>query len=748
MISLKNISKNYGNSLILKDISINFRNEEFVAILGKSGSGKSTLLNIIGGLDTVTSGDVLIDGVSVNKYKDKDFDKYRKNRVGFVFQNYNLINHLSIFDNVAIANDNKKAVLEALEKVDLLKYRNKKPQELSGGERQRVAIARAIVKNTDILLLDEPTGALDSKSGIEIMNLIKSISKNKLVIMVTHDRELANKYSNRIINIEDGKIISDSNKCYDNKYIKKKYKKERMSIKNTFKIILSNMKHKKKRTILVSLASSIGIIGISIILSLTNGVRLYIENEQVNTFANYPIEINKTNLDYSNVVLNNTEVKCNNKSICSRDDISNSDEVVDRLSLRENNLKEFKKYIDSNNKIYQYSNSIEYKYDIDLQIYSNYRKIDNKIGNNKDIFVELVSNKKIREKKYKIIYGKMADNYNELVLVVDKDNVINMSTLYNLDIENIDDLNNKINNSKYNLKLDSKRYNYKEIVGKEYKLLLNSSYYIKNNNNWIDKSNDKEYVEKLIKEGISLKIVGIVKEVEGANNSYLGYNKELIEYVVDSNKNSLVYKDFNNTNDERIKKLGIVDMNDPISINIYPNSYNNKYNINKYIDDYNKKVSEKNKISYTDLIGVLLEGINSIVKIISIILIALVAISLIVSSIMVSIITYISVLERTKEIGILRSIGYSRNDIKIIFKLEKMIEGLLAGIIGIVLSRILIVPINMIIDKYVNINNLAVISIKNTLILLLVSIIITIVSGLSPARKASKMLVVEAIKNE
>lgn len=498
MISLKNISKNYGNSLILKDISINFRNEEFVAILGKSGSGKSTLLNIIGGLDTVTSGDVLIDGVSVNKYKDKDFDKYRKNRVGFVFQNYNLINHLSIFDNVAIANDNKKAVLEALEKVDLLKYRNKKPQELSGGERQRVAIARAIVKNTDILLLDEPTGALDSKSGIEIMNLIKSISKNKLVIMVTHDRELANKYSNRIINIEDGKIISDSNKCYDNKYIKKKYKKERMSIKNTFKIILSNMKHKKKRTILVSLASSIGIIGISIILSLTNGVRLYIENEQVNTFANYPIEINKTNLDYSNVVLNNTEVKCNNKSICSRDDISNSDEVVDRLSLRENNLKEFKKYIDSNNKIYQYSNSIEYKYDIDLQIYSNYRKIDNKIGNNKDIFVELVSNKKIREKKYKIIYGKMADNYNELVLVVDKDNVINMSTLYNLDIENIDDLNNKINNSKYNLKLDSKRYNYKEIVGKEYKLLLNSSYYIKNNNNWIDKSNDKEYVEKLI----------------------------------------------------------------------------------------------------------------------------------------------------------------------------------------------------------------------------------------------------------
>ena len=297
MISLKNISKNYGNSLILKDISINFRNEEFVAILGKSGSGKSTLLNIIGGLDTVTSGDVLIDGVSVNKYKDKDFDKYRKNRVGFVFQNYNLINHLSIFDNVAIANDNKKAVLEALEKVDLLKYRNKKPQELSGGERQRVAIARAIVKNTDMLLLDEPTGALDSKSGIEIMNLIKSISKNKLVIMVTHDRELAKKYSNRIINIEDGKIISDSNKCYDKKYMKRKYKKERMSIKNTFKIILSNMNHKKKRTILVSLASSIGIIGISIILSLTNGVRLYIENEQVNTFANYPIEINKTNLD-------------------------------------------------------------------------------------------------------------------------------------------------------------------------------------------------------------------------------------------------------------------------------------------------------------------------------------------------------------------------------------------------------------------------------------------------------------------
>ncbi len=759
MLELKHVNKEYEkNNPVLKDINITFRDNEFVTILGESGSGKSTLLNIMSGLDRITSGDLLIDGISIKKYKDKDFDKYRKNKIGFVFQNYNLINHLNVYDNVAIAidNTNKKEVLEALEKVNLLRYRNKLPLELSGGERQRIAIARAIIKNPDILFLDEPTGALDSKTGIEIMNLIKRISNNKLVIMVTHNKELATIYSNRIITIKDGTIVKDTNKCDTKSIIKNNnYKNKRMKLSSCLKMIINNIKYKKKRTFLVSLASSIGIIGISLILSLSNGVQSYIDKEQNSTFANYPIEINKTNLDYSNIILNDTTVKCSSNNICSKDDISNSDEVIDKLSLKENDLKSFKKYIENNKKIYNYTNSIEYKYDIDLQIYSsNNNKVGNRIkatnsilGNNNELFIELVNDKKIRNNKYKVIYGKMPTNYNELVLVVDKDNVINMSTLYNLDIEDINELNNKIDNSKNNLKLDSKKYNYKDIEGKKYKLILNSSYYVKENNNWIDKSNDIDYINKLLIDSIDLTIVGIIKEVDSNNSSYVGYNHELIEYVINKNKESTAYKELVTDNDpDTIKKLGVVDLEDPITINIYPNSYENKDNINKYIEEYNKK--SINIISYTDIVGVLLSSISSIVKIITYILIALVAISLIVSSIMISIITYISVLERTKEIGILRSIGYSKKDIKRLFRIEKVLEGLIAGIIGIVLSRIVIIPVNILVEKYTKVSNIAIMNNKNTIYLLLISITITVISGLRPASKGAKLDIVEAIRNE
>ena len=761
MLELKHINKKYNNELVLKDINIIFREKEFVSILGESGSGKSTLLNILSGLDKPTSGELLINGINTKKYKDKDFDNYR-NKIGFVFQNYNLINHLNIYDNIAISinNSNNRLVLEALEKVGLLKYKNKYPLELSGGERQRVAIARAIVKNPDILFLDEPTGALDSKTGIEIMNIIKTISKNKLVIMVTHNKELAYSYSNRILNLKDGIIIKDSNICKNNQNKKTiKYKNTKMKLTTALKITLNNMKYQKKRTILVSLASSIGIIGISLILALSNGVQLYINKEQQNTFANYPIEINKTNLDYSNVVLKDTFVKCNKNTICSKDDISNSDEVIDKLSLKENNLKEFKKYLDSNKKINNYSNSIEYKYDIDLLIYSkNNNKVTNNIktnnnllGTSNNLFIELVNDKNIRKNKYKIISGKMAKSFNELVIVVNKDNVINMSTLYNLDIESIEELNNKISHSSNNLVLKSKTYNYQDLIGLNYKLVLNSDLYQKENNKWIDKSTDKEYLNRIINNGIDLTIVGIIKEVDENSNSYVGYNHELIEYIINKNKDSLIYKELlnnNSLNEDYIKKLGIADINNPVSINIYPNSYENKEKINKYIEEYNNKVDKNNKISYTDLVGILLSGISSIVRIISYILIALVAISLIVSSIMISIITYISVLERIKEIGILRSIGYSRQDIKRLFKLEKIIEGLIAGIIGILLSRLLIIPVNILIERFTKVSSIAIISFKNTIYLLLISILITIISGLKPAKKASKLEIVDAIRNE
>ena len=773
MISLRNISKKYGNNIALDSISLDFREREFVAILGESGSGKSTLLNIIGGLDRYDSGELFIKGINAVNYKDRDWDNYREKKLGFIFQGYNLIEHLNVLENVKSSllyrkrMDKNRVCLEILEALGIKGLAKRNVKDLSGGEKQRVAIARALVKDPEVLLCDEPTGALDSKNGMEIMKLLKGVSKNKLVIMVTHSEELAKKYADRIIRIKDGIITYDSNEYKTNVINNKKIKsqKRRLSISEAIKLSYNNLRLRKRRTLLVSIAGSIGIIGIALIISLSNGVKEYINKEEKNTFSYYPIEINKQTINYSNIDSSSADdITCKDGKICTKDDISNSNEVVDTLALKNNNLIKLKKYLDDNIDIKKYSN-INYNYNLELNIYStNYNKVNptsktftnNVLGTNSNtIFREInITN------RYDLLAGSYPKKYNDLVLVVDKDNKINMSLLYYLDIEDINELNRQIKQSNNKLVLDNNSYDYNELLNKEFKLVLNTSFYDKNNS-WF-KINDENRIKKIIDDSISIRIVGIIKDGNG-DSSYVGYNKDLLNFVVDNNKKSDIYMDqvnnpeidvltnrkFENiTYNDRLLSLGGIDYDNPESIEIYPNSFDAKKEIKRVLKEYNEKQLDKDKISYTDILDVLLETITAIINIISYILIALVAISLIVSSIMIAIVTHISVLERTKEIGILRSIGAAKKDITRLFLGEKLIEGFLAGGIGIVIARLLIIPTNILIEKLVKISNLAHINYRYALSLLLVSIIVTIISGLIPARKAAKISVVDALRNE
>ncbi len=659
----------------------------------------------------------------------------------------------------------KQLAKRALVEVGLESHIYSDVRTLSGGEKQRVAMARALVSEPSVVLCDEPTGALDSKTSIEVMDILKDISKTRLVIIVTHNEELASKYSSRIIRIKDGKIEKDTRPYSYNREVKKSKKIEgkRMPYKTCLSLSLHNLLSKKKRTLLTSIAASIGIIGISLILGLSNGVKEYISKEEKNTFSYYPIEISKEEINYNNIEVSNTsDIPCKKETICSKDDISNSNEIIDTLALKKNNLVKFKQYLDNSNEIKKYVYSINYKYNLVLNIYStNHNKV-NPVNNtftsgiidngDNNIFKEIdISN------KYELITGKYPDKYNEIVLVVDKDNKINMSLLYNLNIEDINELNNKIKSSKKEISIDNKSYSYGDLINREYKLVLNTSYYEKKNNVWAKITNMNEVIDN----SLTLKIVGIIKD--NSNKSYVGYTRNLTNYVVEKNVDSDIYKEqINNKNidvltnkefvdityEERINSLGVIGYDKPIAIEIYPKSFESKDKIEKVIDKYNSKQKDKDKISYTDLLGILLETITSIVSIISYILIALVAISLIVSSIMIAIITHISVLERTKEIGILRSMGASKKDITRIFLSEKLIDGILASIIGICIARLLIIPTNIVIERITKINNLAYMNYKSTFYLLIISIVITIVSGLRPAKKAAKIQIVEALRNQ
>ena len=813
MLELKNITKQYivgeTTQQVLKGINVKFRKNEFTSILGASGSGKTTLLNIIGGLDKYDNGDLIIEGTSTKKYIDRDWDSYRNYRVGFIFQSYNLISHQSVLSNVEIAltlsgvskKERRKRSIEALTKVGLKDHINKKPNQLSGGQMQRVAIARALVNNPEIILADEPTGALDSETSIQIMELLKEIAKDKLVIMVTHNPEIAKKYSTRIIELKDGVIIKDSNP-YDevkNEKSKKKISKTSMSLITSLALSFNNLLTKKGRTFLTAFAGSIGIIGIALILSLSNGVNTYVSNVERDSLSDFPVSLEKNTYDFSKLLeLTETkEIKCKENELCSQDDVTSTVDLLTNGLIKKNNLKEFKNYLENNNKINDYVSEIKYGYNLDLQIYStknsDYTRINpnsfNPLGNtnlteeqagvsasvnteSQPVFQELLDNEEVLNSKYDVLAGKLPKEYNELVLVINKDNVIPDSILYALDIKDrkqITEILDKLNKDE-EVKVESTSYSYNDILNLSYKLVLNTDYYKLENGVYEDYSQDKEYMKNIVNNGFDIKIVGILRvKDEDTTSNYVGYKHSLTEYVINNISKTEIYKNQTGNKDINIltgekfdgmmttyenncKLLGIADINDPDTINIYPKDFESKEQILTLIEKYNKTQTDKGNddlvVSYTDLIKTVVSGITSIIDIISFVLIGFVAISLIVSSIMIAIITYISVLERTKEIGILRAIGASKKDVSRVFKAETIIEGLIAGLLGIGIALLIIAPINLIVSALAGIDKIASLPLGSAIFLILLSVGLNVLAGHIPSKMASKKDPVIALRSE
>ena len=866
MLKLKNITKEYksGDTTVkaLKGIDIEFRNSEFVSILGQSGCGKTTLLNIIGGLDRYTSGDLIINGKSTKEFKDNNWDAYRNYSVGFVFQNYNLIPHQTVLSNVELAltlsgvskEERRKRAIKALEDVGLKEQIHKKPNQMSGGQMQRVAIARALVNDPDIILADEPTGALDTKTSVQIMEILKNISKDKLIIMVTHNPELAEKYSSRVIKVLDGKVISDSNpyKEDEEKTEKKKAKtgKTSMNFFTALSLSLNNLMTKKGRTILTSFAGSIGIIGIALILSLSNGVQKYINRVQEDTLSSYPISIEESTVDMASMLeimmdegndnLNHEEGKIYSKDIMN--------EMISTLSskIQTNNLEEFKNYLDTEeNEIKKNSNAIQYEYNLNLNLYKkdtsngivkvNPSTVMNSIGmgnmveeqnsspfasssmmvSQTDVWEEMLDNKELIESQYDVLAGNLPTSYNEVALVVDENNQISDYTLYTLGLKDQKDLERKWEAVKKGEKVeadDQKVYTYDELLNLSFKLILNTDYYEKSGNMWVNKSDDEEYMKNKIENAEDIKISCIIRNNEESvstslTGSMIGYTKQLKEHVINKINESEIVKEQkenkdiniftgmkfpeknentkfdyanltseqkayisklsseelakvmqsfsenqNATYEDNLETLGVVDLNKPSAIKIYATNFDAKELISNEIEKYNQKQrdegKEENVINYTDMVGMMMKSVSVIVNMISYVLIAFVAISLIVSSIMIGIITYISVLERTKEIGILRAIGASKKDISRVFNAETFIIGFAAGLLGILITLILTIPINAIIKAIAGVSGIASLPFGGAIILVIISMVLTIIAGLIPSKMASKKDPVEALRTE
>ena len=791
MLELKDIKKSYlvgeTRQQVLKGISIKFRKNEFTSILGSSGSGKTTLLNIIGGLDKYDSGDLIIEGTSTKKYKNRDWDSYRNYRVGFIFQSYNLIMHQSVLQNVEIAltlsgvskDERKKKAIAALTKVGLKDHINKKPNQLSGGQMQRVAIARALVNDPEIILADEPTGALDSTTSVQIMDLLKEIASDKLVIMVTHNPDLAKQYSTRIIELKDGQIINDSDPFDGKGEVEKerKMRKTSMSLLTSLSLSFNNLLTKKGRTFLTAFAGSIGIIGITLILALANGVSNYAKKLEKDSLSDYPISIERTSYDIfgalsSSLSEMSKEKKCEKGKLCSSDDVVKESVVsTSKGLLQRNNIKEFISYLNTKeSEIKKYTSNILYTYKLDLQVYTTgYEKVNpSPLISDKDnnsIFKEL----NIDETKYKVLAGTLPKANNEVVIVVGNDDKINDSIIYGLGLKDKNTLNEELQkirkDEKYRVK--STKYSYDDFLNKSYKLILNTDYYKEENGKFIDYSNDLDYMKSKIDAGQDIKIVGIVREKDGS--SYIGYKHDLTLDIVDKISQTNIYQkqinnaDFNvltgtefdgvvNTYDTVTAQLGIYEKNNPSSISLYPKDFKSKEKIVKLIDDYNDQKKKDDRkdlvIKYTDIMKSIVGGITSVVSIASFVLIALVAISLIVSSIMIAIITYISVLERTKEIGILRAIGASKKDVKRVFISETIIEGLIAGVMGIFIAFIFCLGISGIVSALAKIDNIASIPLLGALFLILLSVALNVLAGAKPASMAAKKDPVEALRTE
>lgn len=881
MLQLKNIVKEYktGDETVkaLRGISVNFRKNEFVAVLGQSGCGKTTMLNIVGGLDQYTSGDLIINGKSTKDFKARDWDSYRNNSIGFVFQSYNLIPHQTVLSNVELAltlsgvskTERRKKAKEVLCKVGLGDQLYKKPNQMSGGQMQRVAIARALINDPDILLADEPTGALDSDTSVQIMDLLKEIAKDKLVIMVTHNPDLAEQYSTRIVKLLDGKIIDDSNPFSDEDEAKESEnpyepRKTSMSFFTAFSLSLNNLMTKKGRTFLTAFAGSIGIIGIALILSLSSGFQGYINDVQEETLSSYPITIQKQAMDYGDLMkemMGNTEEST--EEVHEEDKIYSGDVMGDMLlamvsDVKDNDLESFKEYIeDEANGFKDVTSSISYTYDTTLYVFNengaggiaqaNPSTILHDMGlggmaetqeslsgmmsafsygpTSMDMWVQLLDNKELISQQYDVLAGHWPENKNEVVLVVDSNNEISDMTLYTLGVRDSSELKGKVSDilaGNEPVVPELMVFSYDDLLNLKFKVVLPSDFFKKNSDGtYTDMSGDKDYLAKLVKDGIEVKVSAVIRPSENAyatpiQPGMIGYTAELAEYIVSENGAADIIKEqmdnpdkdiftglpFDNgeeisfedvdidsilaelaasgqltedmqmmmssmskeeifemmkgygyfqastaTYEENMKKLGYSKLETPASISLYCTEFADKDALTALIDKYNEQFPEK-EITYTDYIGLMLSSVTKIINAITYILIAFVAISLIVSSIMIGIITYISVLERTKEIGILRSIGASKKDISRVFNAETFIIGLFSGFIGIGVTMLLNIPISKVIEGFINVPGVSSLPWKGGIMLVVISVILTLIGGLIPSKLAAKKDPVIALRTE
>lgn len=893
MLELNRIVKNYkiGDTEIhaLKGISVKFRENEFVSVLGPSGCGKTTLLNIIGGLDQYTSGDLIINGKSTKQYKDKDWDTYRNHSIGFVFQSYNLIPHQNVLSNVELAltlsgvskAERRKRAVEALEKVGLGDQLNKKPNQMSGGQMQRVAIARALVNEPDILLADEPTGALDSETSLQIMELLKEIAKDKLIIMVTHNPELAEKYSTRIIRLLDGEVIDDTlpydGAPFDGTEETKKEsaekptvvkKKASMSFFTALSLSMNNLMTKKGRTFMTAFAGSIGIIGIALILSLSSGAQDYIDRVQEETLSSYPLTIEGTSIDMTTMMTTMMSMAQGNGEDFDEGKIYPQNVMTTMMEamfaeISSNDLESFKVFLESGESdIQNLVSDIKYSYSTPLTVYKadtsdgvyrvNPTSVYDSMGlshmseMNKmyessmsmgmfSMWRELISKEEILNSQYEVLAGHMPENYNEVILVVNKYNQVTDYTLYSLGILDDSELSDAVQRTIDGETVEEintvKSIDFDQILGLKFKLFINPDYYAEEDGVWADKSGDSIFMTEQINNSEEIEIVGIVRPSDNTAASSeigsIGYKSELMTHLINKvNDSEIVKKQKENpdvdvftgiefpteveeeqppmtmediqayimtldpetqqtvmgqlaqaqemgmteeqiaqafseqlaepstdaTYDGNLALLGVSDLANPSSINIYPKDFESKELITDIIDDYNKRMDDSGKdemcIQYSDIMGIMMSSVTTIIDAISYILIAFVAISLVVSSIMIGIITYISVLERTKEIGILRSIGASKRDISRVFNAETLIVGFAAGAIGIITTLLLNIPINMIITHLTDVHDLCHLPPVGGAVLVVISMALTLIAGLIPSRVAAKKDPVTALRTE
>ena len=825
MLELKNINKDYITKYLvvnaIKDFSIKFRKSEFVSILGPSGCGKTTLLNIIGGLDQYTSGDLIINDKSTKQYKSRDWDSYRNHTIGFVFQSYNLIMHLNVWENIELSlklsgiskEKREEKVKLVLEKVGLADKANALPNELSGGQMQRVAIARALVNDPDILLADEPTGALDSETSVQVLELLKEISLDRLVIMVTHNPDLAYKYSTRIVKMLDGRLIEDSNPFEEEEEIvENSSNKTSMSFLTALKLSFKNMLTKKARTILIALAGSIGIIGIALILSMSHGFQKYIDDVQESSLAEYPLTIEKESVDYSfltDLIRDIGEGKKDNVDhIEVRNILVSFSKGMQESSIR-NDMRALKKFIDENEELQKLASTIRYKYNSSFYVFPG--------GDNPDPNVvyplpaalsqmrryitweELIDSKSVIDNKYELLSGTLPQNSNDVVVVLNAKGEISDIALYMLGERTMNDLLSAFNGVSNDDDFP-KEYDLNYFIGKKLRYISDSDLFELVE---VDVENEETHEvtkEKRVKQVIDLtkltqttedyqkiyevimskarflNICGVVKSkstttisasafIGGATYSS-GLRKDIVDYNVASDvvkaqfeskdvslfdgkpfsENGLVSADV--AYQMALEALGYADKDNPDKILIYASTFENKDKIISILEDYNKGKSENDKIKYTDDLSILMSSISEIINAVSYVLIAFVSVSLIVSSIMIGVITYISVLERTKEIGVLRSIGASKKDISRVFNAETLIIGFISGLMGVLISLVLLIPINIIIKSLTQIPNMGRLPFIGAIALVIISTLLTLIAGIIPSRIAAKKDPVKALRTD